>query len=225
MLKPSKTVQKQEPGLEGLFQELGVINYLSDLSSPTPALESMNNGDQSVVVTVGKERPPETTVIDKKDGVYYIYLHVDEISVQWWATNINSFTQWIMSLNKNDTIVINQTGTVRFIPSILQALVVLDTMCLARKIFSVDHIIETPLFLLVCDVIMIADTGAISFTNCIDDDNVRKVEQILLPQIRRLYTRAVTKGLLTEGEVNSILNDNAIVFKTARQLRQATMTS
>lgn len=202
------------------FSSTEPIGYLSNtvLEGSTETLDLTNPR----VVTPSQSKELETLVVDRKNGVYHLYFHTDDLSSKdWWTTNIGSFTQWVMSLNKNDIIYINQTGKISYFPSILQALVVLDTICFAQKIFIVDHIIETPFVMFICNKIVIEDTGAIIFSNCIKD-NATKCELVNLPYIRRLYERAVLQELLTKEEVNSILDKNAIIFKTARELRHAT---
>ena len=226
MAKPPKqtTIVIPTPSPEtASLKRLGIINYFGDIADDKAALESLSN-PQDNSNCVPSPTPPATTIIDRKDGVYHVYLHSHELTSSWWVTNLNAFTQWAMSLSRNDVVYFNQTGHMPVIPPILQAMVVLDTLCLAQKVFIVDHIIETPLLLLVCNNISIQNTGAISFGNYVADD-ARKCEQTMLPYMRRLYARAVTRGLLTEEEVASILNDNAIVFKTARQLRQTQVST
>lgn len=221
MAKPSKpqtlVIPVPDVGTESL-KRLGIIGYLAGNAGGETALESLSNPPDANCAPT-PDVPPETTVIDKKDGAYHVYFHTGELTSSWWVTNLNAFTQWVMSLNRNDIVYFNMTGNLQIIPPILQALVVIDTLCLAQKVFMVDHIIETPLLLLVCNTIAVEDTGAIVFGNYVSD-NAGKCEQSMLPYMRRLYARAVTRGLLTEGEVSSILNDNAIVFKTARELRK-----
>lgn len=217
MVKSSKSPPVSSDISVELTKHLKLVNYFSDLDTFTDsATESMNRP-----MIVPTNVPSSTTVIDKKNGVYYVYLHANEVSVKWWTTNINSFTRWVMSLAPTDVVHINQTGNIELLPQILQALVVLDTLCLARKVFVVDHIIETPLFLLVCNDFLIEDFGAIYFTSGIREE-VTKGERTILPYIRQLFSRAVTRGLITEAESISVINDNAIVFKTARELRQTT---
>ena len=97
-------------------------------------------------------------------------------------------------------------------------MIVLDTQCAAKTVFVVDHLIDSPLLLLVAKELVIEDMGAVAFSNCIDHD-VKEGEAIFRPYLRRIYDRAVTRGLLTAEEVRSVLEDNTIIFKTAAELR------
>ena len=199
-------------------ESLGFFNYFEDITSPVSAgLESLTApqpGNQPQA-----QESPKTTIIDKKDGKYHVYFHTGEVSTSWWETNLNAFTQMMMGLAKEDTVYFYQTGNVFLMPHIVQALIVLDQLCLAQKIFVVDHMIETPLFLMVCNSFLIKETGAIAFSSCIPND-ARDGEKIFRPHLNRLYNRAVSCGLLTSGEAAAVLNDDAIVFKTAKQLVQ-----
>jgi hypothetical protein len=196
----------------------GIAGYLSDIGGgSSAALEAL--GIEGGLSGIAPDNQPETTVIDKKDGVYHVYFHTGELSTSWCTTNLNAFTQFAMSLTAEDVVYFYQTGSVHFMPSIAQALIVLDTLCLAQKVFVVDHLIETPLLLLVCNKLAVEDTGAITFSSCIPDDH-GKAAQIFRPYMSRLYKRAVGAGLLSAAEAKSVIDDNGIVFKTARELRR-----
>jgi hypothetical protein len=206
------------------LERLGVVGYLGAKPSSTSlALETLASpqaapqpGLPALFKNDGKAQP-ETTIILKKDGRYYVYLHVSQLTTDWWVTNLNAFTQWAMSLSAEDVIYLHQNGALNMMPGIVQAMVVLDTLCKARKIFVVDHIIETPVFALISDELEITDTGALTFTSCIRDD-ARKAEKVFMPYLTRLFARAVKRKLLTADEAKSVLENNAIIFKTARQL-------
>lgn len=220
--QPKSTTAPPAPAFEA--RSLGVIGYLADLPAPGVALETLGPkpGAQptggGILMMASGDRPPDTTIIDFKDGIHHLYFHSGELTTQWWVTNLAAFTEWAMSLTTEDVVHIHQTGRTVFMAWVIQGLQALDVMCPARKVFIVDHLIETPLYLLVCDDIVIEDTGAITFSNCIPDD-CRRGEAVLRPYLRRLYDRAVEKGLLTEAEARAVIEDNAIVFKTARELR------
>ena len=214
---PTTTVKHSELGVA--LEKWGSVGYLSDIIKPTVAIESLiTTPTSNSVVTMSGGSPPETTVIFKKEGDYHVYFHINELSSAWWGTNLDSFTNWVMTLTSDDTVYFYQTGTVNLLPHTVQALVLLDTLCLAKTVFVVDHIIETPLFLLVCKDLQIEDTGAIAFSSCISDD-ARKCEQVFRPYLKRLYDRAVNRSLLSVNEAKSVIEDNCIVFKTARELR------
>jgi len=206
----------QTPDFTGYFSDIEVANLT--------ALESLVFNNEPILAPApacGPSSPPDTTVILKKDGVYHVYFHIDELSSSSGCMgNLDAFTQWVMSLNSEDIVYFYQTGCIRLVPNTIQALIVLDTQCLARTIFIIDHIIETPLFLFVCKEHVIESTGAVTFSNSIPDDS-NKMNQMCLPYLRYLYTKAVRRGLLTEDEAKSIVDDNAIVFKTASNFRTA----
>ena len=205
-------------GVESINKSLGLINYFSDLDHNSIATESLNNNiDLNKPVCVPVNNTQASTIIDKKDGIYHVYLQTNEVSVGWWTTNINSFTRWALSLNSNDVVHIHQTGNISYFPQIVQIIVVLNTLCLARTVFIVDHIIESPFILLACKEVSIEDLGAVYFTNIIDED-AKKCERILRPLVSQLFNKAVEYKFLTSGEVDSILDDNNIIFKTAREL-------
>jgi hypothetical protein len=204
----------QQPDPTSFFSDVvgGALETLVPLSTDAtmmPGIPVQNSvpGQQS-----------DTTVILKKDGNYHVYFHTREVSVG--CGNLDAFTQWIMSLNADDVVYLYQTGATRSMSPIVQSLIVLDTQCLAKTIFVVDHLIESPMFLFVCDEYVIENTGAITFANYVPEDS-NKLVKMCIPYMRFLYKRAVDFGLLTADEVDSILDDNAIVFKTARDLRRS----
>lgn len=217
--KPTTLSLITETPIEPISPSSWTHSYIQDADTTIVATESFDSTLSNITVT-DESKSPETTIIDRKDNDHFLYLHTCEISAAaWWKSNITAFTQWITSLSKNDTIYIYQTGDIWFTPHIIQALVVMDTLCQAKKIFVVDHIIETPHILLVSDELKIEDTGAVYFTLGLNTDDGKRNERILIPQFRRLYKRAISFGLLSETEVNSIFEDNAIIFKTAREMR------
>jgi len=221
MVKPHKVQPVSKPVPPVSVEPLGVINYFADFEKSGVANESLNqpvSGNPSPTPVSNDSPPVETTIIDRKNGVYHVYFHTGDLTTHWWGTNLCSFTEWLMSLTKDDVIHIHQTGRTFFMPGIIQGLQALDSLCRAKKVFIVDHMIETPLYMLVCDDIVIEDMGAVIFSNCIPED-VRRNEKILRPYLQRLYARAVDAGMLSESEVESIIEDNAIIFKTARELR------
>ena len=218
MTRPSKNTQEKTPVVQSsVCENVGAIGYLSHLEhAEIPSLENTQLAPQ---ISPSDSPQQKTTEIYKKHGQYHVYIHTDEITPRWFLpANVVSFVQWLMSLKEDDVVFFYQTGKDKMVQEIVQSLVVIDTQCKAKKIFVVDHAVETPLVLFVCDEFVIEDTGAIQFSNCIPDDPKRS-EQVFRPYLQRLYSRAVKKGLLTEDEVNSILNDNNIIFKTARELR------
>jgi hypothetical protein len=215
-----------------LADQLKQIDPTSFLSDVTVALESFIDTHETkpewsagtaLKTTLGPEScvepSPETTVIYKKDGDYHVYFNTGEFSASWWGTNISAFTQWAMSLQSEEVVYFYQTGMVAYIPVTVQVMTVLDTLCKAKKIFVVDHMIESPLFLFVCDEVCIEELGAICFRSCVDPTTASIPEKTFLPYLRRLYDRGVARNLLTTEEATAILMDNRIVFKTARELR------
>ena len=203
-------------------------SYFLDLNAMV-ALESLSQeflssggkkpeSEMNVTVQVS-ESQPDTTVIYHKDGAYYVYFNAGELAASWWGVNLASFSQWAMSLKPDDVVYFYQTGSIFYIPLWAQILSVLDTQCLAKKIFVVDHMIDTPLFLFICDEVCIDDLGAISFRSCVDLVEASVVEKAFLPYLGKLYERGVAKKLLTDDEAHAIMVDNLIVFKTARQLK------
>ncbi len=186
----------------------------------TAALEDLLPGaplrmGEMVTITTGSD--PETTMIYKKDNAYYVYFHFRDLDADWGG-NLTAFQIWLQSLDANDTIYFYQSGQLYHIGYTIQALVAIE-QCLAMKIFVCDHVVDSPLFLLVCDKMVLGETGAIIFDNAVDPNQPSPMEVVCFPFIRELYERAVARGLLTGDEMVDILNHNKIVYKTARQLR------
>ena len=158
-----------------------------------------------------------TTSIFKKNDGYHVFFHVSELMSNW-GDNLNSFTLWMMSLPETETLYIHQTGDVWYLTGIVQILGTLATDCKARKVFVVDHPIDNALFLLVCDDVVFTEFGALTFTNCMDIDP-SKWDLIYMPYLKSLYAKAVEKNYLTAAEADAVFADNAIIFKTAKELR------
>lgn len=208
-------------------EQLGGTGYLNELPHSPPALgalEGLHAASLGVVMSMDSDAPQTTTII-KKDGAYYVYFHVSELNAAWWGVNLGSFSQWAMSLTELDTIYLFETGNVYYLPMVIQILNVFDTQCKAKKVFVVDHMIDTPLFLLVCDDMCLEDTGAITFRHCVDLDTNSRAERVFLPYLRKLYDRAVARKLLTAEEARAVLEENRIVFKTARELKAQITTA
>lgn len=157
-----------------------------------------------------------TTVILKKNDEYHVYFHIFEL-VTDWGVNLTSFSEWLHSLREDETIYLYQTGNVWNITYIVQILGVLASECLAKKIFVVDHPIDNALFLTVCDEVKITPLGAINFSNCLNIDR-NKWDLIYLPYLKSLFAKAQEMKLISEAEVEDVIDNNAIVYKTYRQL-------
>jgi hypothetical protein len=202
-----------------------VTSYFNDLETRlTPATESFDSlFDQGNTVHFGETVSPasdsNTTVVLKHNDAYHIYFHTYEVSTSpWFGGNLDAFTLWLMSLNADDVIYIYQSGGVYMMPIFIQALIAMESQCPAKKIFVLDHMIETPLFMLVCDEILVESTGAVTFSNCITDD-ARNMETICQAYLEHLYEKTIKWGMLTKEEVTSILKDNAVIFKLSSQLK------
>lgn len=198
--------------------------FLAEFGATQVALESLAGGakpptgnDSAIVIS--ESRKQDTSVIYKKEGAYYVYFHISELSSAWWGTNLTAFTLWAMALKPEDKVYFYQTGNVWFLPMAAQILTTLDTHCVAHKVFVVDHLIETPLLMLVCDEVRIEDTACINFTSCIDPDRIEPIERAFVSYLGHLYQRAVDRKMITAEEARAVLNESRILYKTARQLR------
>ena len=208
-----------------VFLPPDITCYFSDLEAKaTPATESFDSMfDQSNVVHFGQpvsaSKGCNAIVVLKKDTVYHLYFHANEItSSSYFFSSLDAFTLWLMSLNADDVVHVYQSGSLWMMPMYIQALIAMESQCQAKKIFVLDHMIETPLFMLVCDEVVIESTGAVTFSNCIEDD-ARNMETICQSFLQHLYEKAVKWGMLTKEEAASILKDNAVIFKLGSQLK------
>jgi hypothetical protein len=212
-LKP-ELPNKPWPGVRSMFSDINtrVVGQASleafQASGPAKTKTPKAGGDDG--------SSENKTTIYKKNGAYYVFFDTWEVCD--WGDNPTSFSMWLMSLEENDVVYIHQTGDVWSIAGIAQVLSVLDTDCKAKKIFVVDHPIENALFLTVCDELRITDMGAITFSNamCVDPS---KWDLAYMPYLQTLYAKAVEKKLINEAEVNAVIHDNKIIFKSARDLR------
>lgn len=213
---------KKKPEIEELqnIPWLNITGFHTDLQSRVEtdtSLESLRQKNAQKP-SMGPDGPDQrTTTIYKKNEAYYVYFNICELDSNY-GDNLTSFSLWLMSLSENDKIYIHQTGSIWNLTGLVQIIGILGTECKARKIFVVDHPIENALFLLSCDEVMITEFGALTFSNAMDIDP-SKWDLIYMPYIKSLFAKAVERNYISSDEVNAVLNDNAIIFKTARELK------
>ena len=218
--------KKQDIGIEDLQGTpwTGISGFFTDLDEVEEnrvAIESFqHNGSKTPTsgdVTLSAVDPgPDTTVVYKKNDQYHVFFKISEL-MSGWNGNLTSFSSWLTSLQENDVVYIHQTGSVWNLTSIVQILGVLSTECKAKKVFVVDHLLSEALFMLVCDEIVVTPMGAVTFQNNLNIDRTRW-DLIYTPYLKSLYAKAIDKKFLTEEEVENIIYNNAIVFKTYNQL-------
>jgi hypothetical protein len=217
-----KPIQQEEiyPGLIGFdsaFQTC--VQYHASLEKLNTVIGE-KSPTSDIVITEGGA--PKTTTIYKKNDAYYVYFHVSELTSDWGA-NLTSFTLWLLTLSVKDVVYIHQTGDAWNLTGIINILDTLGTECKARKIFVIDHPIENALFSLVCDDVIITEFGALTFSNGMNIDPTRW-DKVFTPYLKSVYAKAVERKYITQEEVNSIFNDNTIIFKTAKDLRAQGIT-
>lgn len=199
----------------------GIFNFLPDIYRNIPVKDSLEALDQKNKIDpfngCDESNQPETTIIYKKNDIYHVYFHMSELDSNW-GVNLTSFTVWMKSLLESDVIHIHQTGDIWDLTSFVQAIGVFSTECKAKKVFVVDHPIENALCMLVCDDVIITEFGAITFTNTMNIDPSRW-DLIYEPYLKSLFSIAVERKYLTSEEVDLVFNNNAIIFKTAKQLK------
>lgn len=158
----------------------------------------------------------DTSSVYKKDGAYYAYLSVYDVLGDW-GYNTNDFVIWLSTLSAEDTVYFSITGAAPssiYLPLVLSAI----DCCAAKTVFVVNHLVESPLFLAVVKEVDIRPTGAVTFSAGLNVDR-NKYDIAWLPYLKSLFDRLVAKNLLTADEMTAILDTNAIIFKTQRQLK------
>lgn len=206
----------------------GVTGFHTDAALESFNVQNNGEGHQQRIVAPVAGGPssgpePDTSIIYKKNDAYHVYFHITEL-VSDWGTNLASFTTWLSSLQETDVVYFNQTGSTDRLVLIVQILGAFATECKAKKIFVVDHPIENALLAVVCDDIMFTSTGSIKFTNNLNIDRNRW-DLIYTPYLKSLFAKAVAKGLLTEAEATAVIDDNAIIYKTHKEMVAAGLIS
>ena len=206
---------------------LPIVGYFADLDqgqNTAAALEALQNNQTAVpnkksVPKAGENSQApdnDTSTIYKKDGAYYAYLNVYDV-VSSWGINTNDFIIWLSTLSADDTVYLSLTGPLPSVSYLAHVLSAIDC-CAAKTIFVVDHLVESALFLAVVKEIDVRRTGAVTFVSGINTDP-NKYDAAWLPYLKSLFDRMVGKGLLTQEEATAIVENNAIVCKTYRQLK------
>ena len=164
------------------------------------------------------------TQIYKKNNAYYVYMETGQVYANW-GSNLTSFTTFLLSLSKDDKLYFYQTGWQGNVAFTAQILGTFQSATKARKILVIDHPIEDATFLSAYDEFIIADTGAVIFQTGFDIDNLDKWDKAFLPYAKALYKKAVDKKFISQEEFDLIFEKNAIIFKTAKQLREQGVVS
>lgn len=196
-----------------------LIGILDEFRPVIPAVEKLTGAALPVTAaeTETTQTPrPDTTVIYKKDDAYHVFIKPQDVDAEG-GLNTSSLSTWLMSLSNQDVVYFYCSGRGFYFPSLAQILITIRTQCAARKIFMLDHLIECPFFIFVCDEIRLGPLGAIVFTRMISNDP-QQGEQIFVPLVEELYRCAVALHLLTAQQAHEVVTNDAILFKTADQI-------
>ena len=161
----------------------------------------------------------DAIVILKKDSSYHVHFYPYTVSgAGYFQSYLVDFINWLRSLNKEDTVYFYQCDFFGYMPWMAAPLIAIRD-CKATTVFMLDAMIEEGYFALACKEIRVFDTGALVLRRDIPNDSM-EYEKSYTSFSKALFARAVERKIITQEELESIFNRDAVLFFTAEELRK-----
>jgi hypothetical protein len=154
---------------------------------------------------------------------YHVYAEANDLDLSFREKDIrrlNALTDLCIFLDS-----LTEQDVVRFFMSggrqcqIESTVKILSTIqvCKARTVFMIDTYIDNGIYALACKEIESTSLGILTMVSTLSKDT--EYLEAYKPYIQDLFTRAKKINLLTDDEVDTILNKNGIIMLDAKHIQ------